>query len=52
MIMDYGIFYRCTVHFEIYVVHSPTNAPFINLLKVLTYIKIHNNFAPTCFGLQ
>ena len=26
-------FYRCTVHFEIYVVHSPTNALFINLVK-------------------
>jgi len=24
---------RCTVHFEIYVVHSPTNALFINLVK-------------------
>jgi len=26
-------FYLCTVHFEIYVVHSPTNALFINLVK-------------------
>jgi len=26
-------FYRRTVHFEIYVVHSPTNALFINLVK-------------------
>ena len=26
-------FYRCTVHFEIYVVQSPRNAPFINLVK-------------------
>ena len=26
-------FYRCTMHFEIYVVHSPTNALFINLVK-------------------
>ena len=25
--------YRCTVHFEIYVVHSQTNALFINLVK-------------------
>jgi len=25
--------YRCTVHFEIYVVRSPTNALFINLVK-------------------
>ena len=27
------LFYRCTVHFEIYAVHSPTNALFINLVK-------------------
>ena len=26
-------FYRCTVHFEIYVVYTPTNALFINLVK-------------------
>jgi len=26
-------FYRCTVRFEIYIVHSPTNALFINLVK-------------------
>ena len=26
-------FYRCTVHFEINVVHSPTNALFIKLVK-------------------
>ena len=26
-------FHRCTVHFEIYVVHSPTNALFINLVE-------------------
>ena len=26
-------FYLCTVHFEIYVVHTPTNAVFINLVK-------------------
>ena len=26
-------FYRCTVHFEIYVVHTPTNALIINLVK-------------------
>jgi len=25
--------YRCTVHFEIYIVHSPKNALFINLVK-------------------
>ena len=25
--------YRCTVHFEIYVVHSPTNAVHINFVK-------------------
>jgi len=27
------IFYRCAVHFEIYIAHSPTNALFINLVK-------------------
>jgi len=36
--------YRCTLHFEIYVVHSPTNALFINLVKsfklTLKYIII------------
>jgi len=26
-------FYHSTVHFEIYVVHTPTNALFINLVK-------------------
>jgi len=26
-------FYRCTAHFEIYVVHSSKNAIFINLVK-------------------
>ena len=26
-------FYHCTVHFEIYIVHSPTNALFINFIK-------------------
>ena len=26
-------FYCCTVHFEIYVVYTPTNALFINLVK-------------------
>ena len=31
--MDIYHFYRCTVHFEIYTVHSPTNALFINLVK-------------------
>jgi len=29
----HGNFYRCAVHFETYVVHSPTNALFINLVK-------------------
>ena len=26
-------FYHCTVHFDNYVVHSPTNSLFINLVK-------------------
>jgi len=28
-----NFFYRCTVRSEIYIVHSPTNALFINLVK-------------------
>jgi len=37
---------------NVYVVHSPTNALFINLVKSFKiYIKIHNNIAPTCVGL-
>ena len=31
--LDLIDFYRCTVHFEIYVVHSPINTLFINLVK-------------------
>jgi len=27
-----NFFYRCTVHFDIHKVHTPTNALFINLL--------------------
>ena len=30
-------FYRCTVHFDIYKVHTPTNALFIKLDKVLKF---------------
>jgi len=29
----FSVFYRCTVHFAIYLVHTPTNALFINLVK-------------------
>jgi len=32
-----SIFYPCTVHFDIYKVHSPTNARFIKLDKVLKF---------------
>ena len=45
-------FHRCAVHFEFYIVHSPKNALFIDLVKSFIYIKIHNNIAPTCFGLN
>jgi hypothetical protein len=46
-------FYRCTVHPEIYTVHSPTNAPFIKLGKILKFtLKYTQNIAPTCFGLR
>ena len=37
----YQTFYRCTVHFDIYKVHSPTNALFIKLDKVLKFTKNH-----------
>jgi len=37
-------FNRCTVHFDIYKVHTPTNALFIKLDKVLK-IYIKNLFA-------
>jgi hypothetical protein len=30
-------FYRCTMHFDIYRVHSPTNALFIKLEKTLKF---------------
>ena len=29
------LFYRCTVHFDIYKVHTPTNALFIKIDRVL-----------------
>ena len=29
----YSNFYRCTVHFEIYAVHKPTNALYVKLVK-------------------
>ena len=38
--------YRCTVHFDIYKDHSPTNKLFIKLDKVLKFtLKINS----TCF---
>jgi len=37
--------YRCTEHFEIYAVHSQTNALFISLVKSFKFT--HNNIAPT-----
>ena len=33
-------FYRCTVHFDIYKVHSPTSALFIKLDKINFTLKI------------
>ena len=55
MILKYSLlndsfFYYCTVHYDICIVHSPTNALF-NLKHIKIYIKIHINIAPTCFGL-
>jgi len=44
--MGFYCFYRCAVHFEIYAVHSPTDALFINLVKSfkfkLKYAKSEN----------
>jgi len=37
---------------NLYIVHSPTNAFLLNLEKFKIYIKIHINIAPTCFGLR
>jgi hypothetical protein len=42
----------CTVHSDIYTVHSPTNALLLNLNEFKIYIKIHINIASTCFGLR
>ena len=36
---------------NLYTVHSPTNALLLNLEKFKICIKIHTNIAPTCFGL-
>jgi len=33
------------VNFEFYVVHTPTNAHLLTLLKVLIYIKMHSTSA-------
>jgi len=30
-------FYLCTVHFEIYAVQTPTNALFVDLVKILKF---------------
>ena len=37
---------------NLYIVHSPTNALLLDLEKIKIYIKIHINIAPTCFGLS
>ena len=45
-------FYRCTVHFDICTVHSPTNALFIFKKHIKIYIKIHIKVALSYFGLR
>ena len=45
-------FYCCTVHSDIWRVHSPTNALFYFKKHIQIYIKIHINIAPTRFGLR
>jgi hypothetical protein len=47
-----SIFYRLTVHFDIYRVHLPTNALLLTQKSFKIYIKIHTEFSPTCFGLR
>jgi len=44
--------YRCTVHFDIYTVHTRTNALFIKLEKVLKFTLKSIRLVPTCFGLR
>ena len=40
------LFYHCTVHFDIYKVHSPTNAHFIKLDRVSKFtLKITSAFS-------
>jgi hypothetical protein len=45
-------FHCCTLHSDIYTVHSPTNALLFNLEEFKIYIKIHINIPRTCFGLR
>jgi hypothetical protein len=54
VIFQVGInnFKCCTVHSDIYTVHTPTNAILLNLEEFKIYFKIHINIAPTCFGLR
>jgi len=37
---------------NLYIVHSPTNALLLNLEMFKIYIIIHINITPTCFGLR
>ena len=37
VLLFFLFFYRCTMHFDIYKVHTPTNALFIKLDKVLKF---------------
>ena len=43
---------RCAVHFDIYKVHTPTNALYITLDRVLKFALKSLWLAPTCFGLR
>jgi len=61
--MEINYCYRCTVHFEIYVLNSPTNALFINLVKsfkftlrytiiLLTHVSVFNEHHQGALSLR
>ena len=39
-------FYRCIVHFKIYIGHSPTNALFINSVKIIKFTLKYTIMSP------
>jgi len=51
-VINHIFFYRCTEHFDIYKIHTPTNALYIKLDKVLKFTLKSLLLAPTCFGVR